>query len=150
MGRGIGTYNETQDVPNYNLVNPVLRDRTVGLKNSWVAIRFIANNPCVWYHHCHIESHLTMGMGFVVIVSPNKIGSLTDSVQYCSPNYLQSPFQSNIVNSTMDDTTTIAAADESEAASAGNNNDAGYNAATGIIATTMAAVVIVTNMVVYL
>ena len=150
VGRGIGTYNETQDVPNYNLVNPVLRDTTVGLKNSWVAIRFIANNPGVWYLHCHIESHLTMGMGFVVIVSPNKIGSLTDSVQYCSANDLQSPFQSNIVNSSMDDTTTIAAADESEAASAGNNNDAGYNAAAGIIATTMAAVVIVTSMISYL
>ncbi|OEU20856.1 Cu-oxidase_2-domain-containing protein, partial [Fragilariopsis cylindrus CCMP1102] len=150
VGRGIGTYNETQDVPNYNLVNPVLRDTTVGLKNSWVAIRFIANNPGVWYLHCHIESHLTMGMGFVVIVSPNKIGSLTDSVQYCSANDLQSPFQSNIVNSSMDDTTTIAAADESEAASAGNNNDAGYNAAAGIIATTMAAVVIVTSMMSYL
>jgi len=89
-------------------------------------------------------------MGFVVVVSPNKIGSLTDSVQYCSANDLQSPFQSNIVNTSMDGDTTIAAAAESEeAASAGNNNNAGYNAAAGIIATTMAAAVIVTSIISY-
>ena len=52
-------------------------------------MRFVANNPGVWYLHCHIMAHLTMGMGFVVIVDPDKIGAPTDSAKYCDKNLLQ-------------------------------------------------------------
>lgn len=38
MGRGNGTFNETEDVPKYNLKNPVLRDTSVGLGSGWLAV----------------------------------------------------------------------------------------------------------------
>uniref|UniRef100_A0A6V7QRI2 laccase n=1 Tax=Ananas comosus var. bracteatus TaxID=296719 RepID=A0A6V7QRI2_ANACO len=42
---------------------------TVGVpRNGWVAIRFTANNPGVWYLHCHLERHLIWGMDTVLIV----------------------------------------------------------------------------------
>ncbi|KAJ4900832.1 Laccase-15 [Raphanus sativus] len=31
-------------------------------------IRFIANNPGVWFMHCHFDRHLTWGMNVVFIV----------------------------------------------------------------------------------
>jgi L-ascorbate oxidase len=133
VGRGNGTFNETEDVPKYNLQNPVIRDTVVGLKDSWVALvrtgsihfiinetlqtvianniplffptsfpplikRFVANNPGVWFLHCHIEAHLAMGMGFVVIVDPDKVGTLTESVQYCNSNELQAVVEDSFVD----------------------------------------------------
>jgi len=58
VGRGQGGFNEIEDVPNYNLDNPILRDTVIQQGNEWVALRFVANNPGVWYFHCHIEAHL--------------------------------------------------------------------------------------------
>jgi hypothetical protein len=40
-----------------------------------------------------------MGMGFVVIVNPDKVGSLTESVQYCNNNELAAV----VVDSFVDD-----------------------------------------------
>ena len=33
---------------------------------GWVKIRVLANNPGLWLLHCHIGSHLFMGMGVVI------------------------------------------------------------------------------------
>jgi FtsP/CotA-like multicopper oxidase with cupredoxin domain len=63
VGQGQGIYNPATDVAKYNLKNPVLRD-TVSLQPlSWVAIRFLLDNPGAWFFHCHILSHHVMGMG---------------------------------------------------------------------------------------
>lgn len=88
VGRGQGGFNEIEDVPNYNLDNPILRDTVIQQGNEWVALRFVANNPGVWYFHCHIEAHLAMGMGFVVVVSPNEIGETPENVNNCDKNGL--------------------------------------------------------------
>merc|ERR1719162_2518314 len=102
VGRGYGDYNATRDVPNYNLENPVLRDTVVGLSGQWVALRLKANNPGVWFLHCHIEPHLAMGMGFVLIVSPEKIGSVDKNIQYCTGSSLQTNFQNEAINATVE------------------------------------------------
>ncbi|KAM4123402.1 hypothetical protein ACB094_01G157000 [Castanea mollissima] len=34
-------------------------------KNGWLAIRFVANNPGVWFWHCHLDRHMTLGMAVV-------------------------------------------------------------------------------------
>lgn len=102
VGRGYGDYNATRDVPNYNLENPVLRDTVVGLSGQWVALRLKANNPGVWFLHCHIEPHLAMGMGFVLIVSPDKIGSVAKNIQYCTGSSLQTNFQNEAINATVE------------------------------------------------
>uniref|UniRef100_J3NCH7 Plastocyanin-like domain-containing protein n=1 Tax=Oryza brachyantha TaxID=4533 RepID=J3NCH7_ORYBR len=32
---------------------------------GWAVIRFLANNPGMWYMHCHFEAHLDFGLGMV-------------------------------------------------------------------------------------
>jgi L-ascorbate oxidase len=88
VGQGQGIYNAETDVATYNLENPVLRD-TVSLQPlSWVALRFLIDNPGAWLFHCHILSHQVMGMGFVMVVEPDKIGANSASVQYCNDEQL--------------------------------------------------------------
>jgi FtsP/CotA-like multicopper oxidase with cupredoxin domain len=56
VGRGLGNFDAERDVPNYNLENPTLRDTLTLWPLQWAAIRFVANNPGVWFFHCHITS----------------------------------------------------------------------------------------------
>lgn len=52
VGRGQGTFNPERDTANYNLENPVLRDTLTLWPLEWVAVRFVATNPGVWFFHC--------------------------------------------------------------------------------------------------
>jgi L-ascorbate oxidase len=90
IGRGQGVYDPATDPANYNLVNPPLRDTVSLWGDTWVAIRFVADNPGVWRFHCHMLSHLLMGMGFDIVTSPDKIGEPSDSVNTCASNDLNS------------------------------------------------------------
>ncbi|XP_020090951.1 putative laccase-9 [Ananas comosus] len=72
VGRGFGNYDEKRDPLGYNLVDPAY-ENTVGVpRNGWAAIRFRADNPGVWFMHCHLERHLTWGMDTVFIVKNGK------------------------------------------------------------------------------
>ncbi|XP_057795889.1 laccase-14-like [Salvia miltiorrhiza] len=68
VGSGFGNFNRTRDPPNYNLVDPPLMETIAVPENGWTAIRFKANNPGVWFMHCHFERHVSWGMGMVFIV----------------------------------------------------------------------------------
>ena len=46
--------------------SPILRDTVVVAVNSSLVVRFVANNPGMWFFHCHIDWHLVGGLGFVV------------------------------------------------------------------------------------
>ncbi|KAF8377088.1 hypothetical protein HHK36_030461 [Tetracentron sinense] len=68
VGSGFGNFNNVSDPKGYNLVDPP-EVNTVGVpKNGWSAIRFRADNPGVWFMHCHLERHSTWGMDTVFIV----------------------------------------------------------------------------------
>ncbi|XP_047146962.1 laccase-4-like [Vigna umbellata] len=68
VGRGVGNYNPSTDPKNFNLVDPVERN-TVGLPaGGWTAIRFRADNPGVWFMHCHLEVHTTWGLKMAFLV----------------------------------------------------------------------------------
>ncbi|RDX60648.1 Laccase-14, partial [Mucuna pruriens] len=68
VGVGTGNFNNVTDPKSYNLIDPP-EVNTIGLpKNGWLAMRFVANNPGVWYMHCHLERHLSWGMDTVLIV----------------------------------------------------------------------------------
>ncbi|KAL2488918.1 Laccase-17 [Forsythia ovata] len=68
VGQGFGNFDPQKDPPNYNLVDPVERN-TVGVPSGgWVAIRFRADNPGVWFMHCHFEVHLSWGLKMAWIV----------------------------------------------------------------------------------
>ncbi|CAJ1949102.1 unnamed protein product [Sphenostylis stenocarpa] len=72
VGRGVGNYNPNTDPKNFNLVDPVERN-TVGVPaGGWTAIRFRADNPGVWFMHCHLEVHTTWGLKMAFLVENGK------------------------------------------------------------------------------
>jgi len=56
---------------NFNLNNPPYRDGfytlPVSTTSTWLAVRYQVINPGAFLLHCHINPHLTGGMGYVVI-----------------------------------------------------------------------------------
>ncbi|XP_076947833.1 laccase-14-like [Bidens hawaiensis] len=72
VGSGFGNYNRKRDSVNYNLVDPPHMQTIAVPQNGWTAIRFKANNPGVWFMHCHFERHVSWGMGMVFIVRNGK------------------------------------------------------------------------------
>ncbi|XP_047056515.1 laccase-12-like [Lolium rigidum] len=68
VGQGSGNYDPARDPARFNLVDPVERN-TVGVPaGGWVAIRFCADNPGVWFMHCHLEVHMSWGLKMAWLV----------------------------------------------------------------------------------
>ncbi|XP_065869356.1 laccase-17 [Euphorbia lathyris] len=68
VGQGFGNFNPNKDRAKFNLVDPVERN-TVGVPvGGWVAIRFLADNPGVWFMHCHLEVHTSWGLKMAWLV----------------------------------------------------------------------------------
>ncbi|XP_015973554.1 L-ascorbate oxidase-like [Arachis duranensis] len=65
LGYGDGKFKQGYDEKNFNLKNPPLKNTAAVFPYGWTALRFRANNPGVWFFHCHIEAHLHMGMGVI-------------------------------------------------------------------------------------
>ncbi|KAF6993188.1 hypothetical protein CFC21_010115 [Triticum aestivum] len=65
LAQGFGNYNQTTTAPQFNLVNPQERNTVLVPAGGWAVIRFIADNPGMWYMHCHFEAHLDLGLGMV-------------------------------------------------------------------------------------
>ncbi|XP_020206175.1 laccase-17 [Cajanus cajan] len=73
VGQGFGNFDPNKDPSNFNLVDPVERN-TVGVPSGgWVAIRFLADNPGVWFMHCHLEVHTSWGLKMAWIVLDGKL-----------------------------------------------------------------------------
>lgn len=68
VGWGFGNFDKDKDPSNYNLVDPPLQNTVIVPKNGWTTIRFKADNPGVWFMHCHLERHLSWGMDMAFIV----------------------------------------------------------------------------------
>ncbi|ODV96931.1 hypothetical protein PACTADRAFT_48721 [Pachysolen tannophilus NRRL Y-2460] len=73
-------YNESDHAewPQY----PMRRDTFYVKPQSYFVIRFKADNPGVWFFHCHIEWHLIQGLAITLIEDPLSIQanqSLSDS-----------------------------------------------------------------------
>ncbi|XP_019254607.1 PREDICTED: laccase-4-like isoform X2 [Nicotiana attenuata] len=68
VGKGLGNFNSKTDPKNFNLIDPVERN-TIGVPSGgWVAIRWRADNPGVWFMHCHLEVHTTWGLKMAFLV----------------------------------------------------------------------------------
>ncbi|KAJ5689933.1 hypothetical protein N7462_004325 [Penicillium macrosclerotiorum] len=74
---GWGSYNPFKDsfppgldpeFPNYDLSKAVLRDTVYIPRRAYAVLRFQANNPGLWFLHCHIVWHLAGGMAMIVDV----------------------------------------------------------------------------------
>jgi laccase len=70
VGSGLGNYNASNAT--YNLDDPPLKNTIAIPRRGWTAIRFKANNPGVWFMHCHFERHVTWGMAMAFIIKDGK------------------------------------------------------------------------------
>ncbi|KAM3305559.1 laccase-14-like [Capsicum chacoense] len=68
VGSGFGNFDKDKDPLKYNLVDPPFQNTIAVVKNGWAAIRFRADNPGVWFMHCHLERHVSWGMEMTFIV----------------------------------------------------------------------------------
>lgn len=61
-------FNESdhEDYPEY----PMVRDTVYVNAQSNIVMRFKADNPGVWFFHCHIEWHLDQGLAIVLVEAP--------------------------------------------------------------------------------
>nr|GMD91188.1 putative laccase-9 [Ipomoea batatas] len=85
VGSGLGNFDIDRDRSNYNLVDPPLVNTIAVAKSSWTAIRFKAENPGVWFMHCHFERHTSWGMDMAFIV---KDGNETNQKMLPPPPYM--------------------------------------------------------------
>ncbi|PWA70141.1 laccase [Artemisia annua] len=73
VGTGIGNFDPAKDPAKYNLVDPPERN-TVGVPTGgWAAIRFRADNPGVWFFHCHLELHTGWGLKTAFVVEDGPV-----------------------------------------------------------------------------
>ncbi|GMH28940.1 hypothetical protein Nepgr_030783 [Nepenthes gracilis] len=72
VGQGFGNFDQNQDPAKFNLVDPPERNTISVPSGGWVAIRFLADNPGVWFMHCHLEVHTSWGLKMAWIVMDGK------------------------------------------------------------------------------
>ncbi|KAK1269487.1 Laccase-11 [Acorus gramineus] len=72
VGTGVGNFDKAKDPAKFNLVDPPERN-TVGVPTGgWTVIRFRADNPGVWFMHCHLELHTMWGLKMAFVVENGK------------------------------------------------------------------------------
>ncbi|GLT31434.1 hypothetical protein SLA2020_061690 [Shorea laevis] len=72
IARGVGNYDPQKDPKKYNLVDPVERNTISVPTAGWSAIRFRADNPGIWFFHCHLEVHTSWGLKMAFLVDNGK------------------------------------------------------------------------------
>ncbi|RLV89401.1 Iron transport multicopper oxidase FET3 [Spathaspora sp. JA1] len=66
---------------------PMIRDTVYVLPQSYMVLRFKADNPGVWMFHCHIEWHLDQGLAILLVEDP--MGIQNDPSQQITDNHKQ-------------------------------------------------------------
>ncbi|CAN3363550.1 iron transport multicopper oxidase Fet3p [Diutina catenulata] len=77
IARGPGVENDDDDPIPFNPDDhpdypeyPMMRDTVFVNPSSYIVLRFKADNPGVWFFHCHIEWHLDQGLAVVLVEDP--------------------------------------------------------------------------------
>ncbi|GLT43988.1 hypothetical protein SLA2020_179080 [Shorea laevis] len=83
LGYGDGKFDKSKDPKGYNLVDPILKNTVPLHPYGWTALRFQADNPGVWFFHCHVDAHLFMGMGVVFEEGIEYVKKLPSSIMGC-------------------------------------------------------------------
>jgi iron transport multicopper oxidase len=53
--------------------SPMRRDTVVINPHGYLVLRFVANNPGVWFFHCHNDWHLMQGMAMTFVEAPDEL-----------------------------------------------------------------------------
>ncbi|CAI8612665.1 unnamed protein product [Vicia faba] len=72
VGQGNGNFDPKKDPSKFNLVDPPERNTAGVPSGGWVALRFLADNPGVWFMHCHLEVHTSWGLKMAWVVQDGK------------------------------------------------------------------------------
>ncbi|KAJ5098279.1 hypothetical protein N7532_005280 [Penicillium argentinense] len=88
------------DFPQY----PMRRDTFILPPQGYFVIRFVADNPGVWFFHCHIDWHLSQGLGMLLIEAPEQIQEQeqVSSQAYDNCRAKDIPFEGNAAANTKD------------------------------------------------
>ncbi|XP_061356458.1 laccase-7-like [Gastrolobium bilobum] len=68
LAQGFGNFNYATDKTKYNLINPQFRNTIAVPAGGWAVIRFQANNPGIWFVHCHVDEHMEWGLDMALEV----------------------------------------------------------------------------------
>ena len=78
---------EYPDTPEH----PILRDTVSIPAQGWARIRFVSDNPGVWFMHCHIDWHVEAGLAAYFIEAPHHlkgtIGIIPDDHKDACPSF---------------------------------------------------------------
>jgi iron transport multicopper oxidase len=58
---------KNQELPNF----PAVRDTVNVEGNGYLVLRFKADNPGIWFFHCHLDFHLEQGLAITLIEAPD-------------------------------------------------------------------------------
>uniref|UniRef100_J3MZ05 L-ascorbate oxidase n=1 Tax=Oryza brachyantha TaxID=4533 RepID=J3MZ05_ORYBR len=83
LGYGDGKFDPEADGWRLNARDPVMKNTVALHPMGWTAVRFRANNPGVWLFHCHLESHVYMGMGVVFEEGVDMLPRLPAAIMGC-------------------------------------------------------------------
>lgn len=53
--------------------SPTIRDTVTVPAEGYLVIRFKANNPGVWFFHCHVDWHIPAGLASTFITAPELV-----------------------------------------------------------------------------
>ncbi|KAF2104574.1 iron transport multicopper oxidase FET3 [Rhizodiscina lignyota] len=83
---------------------PMRRDTVMVRPDANMVLRFRADNPGVWFFHCHIEWHLATGLAVVMVEAPldlqKSLKVPEDFIQACRDS--NTPFEGNAAGNTKD------------------------------------------------
>ncbi|KZO94338.1 multicopper oxidase [Calocera viscosa TUFC12733] len=83
VGTGSGAY----DGQALNATGAMLRDTHVVPNYSWIALRFVTDNPGIWAFHCHIAWHMGAGLLMQIASQPQvalSYGMPQEVVEQCA------------------------------------------------------------------
>jgi FtsP/CotA-like multicopper oxidase with cupredoxin domain len=81
------------NIPGLNLARPPLKDTVIVPSGGYVILRFKADNPGIWFMHCHIEIHNLDGMTMLVKEAEDKIPSPPKGFPTCRPFLYDEPLK---------------------------------------------------------
>ncbi|EEB92697.1 hypothetical protein MPER_08757 [Moniliophthora perniciosa FA553] len=82
-------------VPN-NLTNPMRRDTFHIPSGASATLRFVSDNPGVWFFHCHIEWHLEAGLALQIVEAPLEAQKYVNNVSQAMRDNCQSPWKTKL------------------------------------------------------
>ena len=67
----------------WNRIDPVIKDTVTVPSHGYTVVRFVSNNPGVWFFHCHQDVHAAVGMRIVWIEAPEHLPPLPPGFDVC-------------------------------------------------------------------